>query len=129
MTTTTTPGFELYQAVRNAIDDHQHEHDLIQVAMLLRFKQLQEHTMHPDDSHPWRDGGEGSSMDALAELLKQRGLLVFVEAGARRLFAEVQLARTTLDATNNYSGSWGSAIATAESWSDNYRRQEEAAND
>ena len=130
MTTTTTPGFDLYNAVRSAVDDFQHDRDLIQLSMLMRLLQLREQALHPDDCCTWSDDGDKPSMGALADLLKSQGHLDLVETGARLLYAELQLARATSEMVEDHADRWSNALDAAESWGEAFEihsRREDSA--
>lgn len=114
---------QLHNAIVAALDDST---DLRHVAITLRAKQLMEETLHPDDSFPWAGYGSSYQMGRLADTLEELGILDEIESGARQIFAELRLARRTLDAIENLEGEWGGAIATAQSWRGAYDAKAEA---
>ena len=125
MTTTITPTLPLHNAVREAIDCFQS--DPAEVAVLLRYLQLANSVLHPDDCCGWRDEGFEEVMGDLADELARQGLQQRVEFEARQLFAQVRLARTLIGTIENADGRLGEDIATAQSWTNAAKR--EAAND
>lgn len=115
MTVTTSKAGALREALVNAIDGG--FDDLIQIAILLRFLQLQEQVLHPDDCCEWSAYGSDAEMKQLGAVLLEQGLESFVDQGARRLMAEVRFARNTLRAIKDAEGDFGEDLATLESWS------------
>ena len=121
MTTTITPTLALYHAVREAIDSFQFHAD--EIAVLLRYQQLANNVLHPDDCCGWAGEGCDEAMGALRDELERQGLQQRVDFEARQLFAQVRLARTLINTIENAEGSLGEDIATAQSWTDAAERE------
>ena len=103
------PQMALYNAVRDALDDHQfHLEDL---AAMLRFKQLHDNVLHPDDSCGWDANGSDLAMKELEGVLLEQGSLDVVECQARWMFAVEHLARRLME-TIDGDGDLGRAIDT-----------------
>jgi hypothetical protein len=102
-------------AVETAIDDH---YDLSEIAAFLRYQQLCQNVLHPDDCCNWSADGTDPRMKQLAEVLAEQGILDLVDARARRLMAQVQFARTTTKEIQKAEGTWGSALAALDNWTD-----------
>ena len=118
MTTTTTRGEELHKlrvAVEEAMNDH---YDLSEIAAFLRYQQLCQNVLYPDDCCNWSADGTDPHMKELAGVLAEQGILDLVDARARRLMAQVQFARTTFREIREASSDWGSALAAVENWTD-----------
>ena len=92
--------------------------DLIQIAICLRFLQLQERVLHPDDSCSWSAEGSDEAMHELGSVLLGLGLMQLVDHSARQLMAEVRFARATLQDVVRAESDWGQNLATLESWTD-----------
>jgi hypothetical protein len=116
MSTTTTPTLSMYHAVREAIDSFQFHAE--ELAVLLRYQQLANNVLHPDDCCGWETEGCDTAMGALRDELERQGLQQRVDFEARQLFAQVRLARTLIDTIENADGRLGEDIATAQSWTD-----------
>lgn len=104
---------ELRSAIEHALEDAS---SLERVATLLRLDQLMGETLHPDDSCGWSAMGSSEYMGQLGMVLDRLGLERKVDLEARRLFAELRLARVTLKEIEYCDSEWGGAIATAQSW-------------
>jgi hypothetical protein len=118
MTTTTTRVEELHQlrvAMEAAMNDH---YDLSEIAAFLRYQQLCQNVLHPDDCCNWSADGIDPHMKDLAGVLAEQGILDLVDARARRLMAQVQFARATFRENRESSSDWGSALAAVENWTD-----------
>jgi len=118
MTTTTTRVEELHQlrvAMEAAMNDH---YDLSEIAAFLRYQQLCQNVLHPDDCCNWSADGTDPHMKDLAGVLAEQGILDLVDARARRLMAQVQFARATFRENRESSSDWGSALAAVENWTD-----------
>ena len=102
-------------AVETAIDDH---YDLSEIAAFLRYQQLCQNVLHPDDCCNWSADGTDPRMKQLAEVLAEQGILDLVDARARRLMAQVQFGRATFRENRESSSDWGSALAAVENWTD-----------
>jgi hypothetical protein len=113
---TTTPTLSMYHAVREAIDSFQFHAE--ELAVLLRYQQLANNVLHPDDCCGWETEGCDTAMGALRDELERQGLQQRVDFEARQLFAQVRLARTLIDTIENADGRLGEDIATAQSWTD-----------
>ena len=105
MSTTTTPTLAMYHAV------------------LLRYQQLANNVLHPDDCCGWETEDCDTAMGALRDELERQGLHQRVDFEARQLFAQVRLARTLIDTIENAAGRLGEDIATAQSWTDAAKRE------
>lgn len=103
------PRMALYSAVRDAIDDHQFH--LEDVAAMLRFKQLCDNVLHPDDSCGWDANGSDFAMKELELALAEQGSLDVVEQQARQMFAAEHLVRRLME-TIDGDGDLGRAIDT-----------------
>ena len=121
MSTTTTPTLSMYHAVREAIDSFQFHAE--ELAVLLRYQQLANNVLHPDDCCGWETEGCDTAMGALRDELERQGLHQRVDFEARQLFAQVRLARTLIDTIENADGRLGEDIATAQSWTDAAKRE------
>lgn len=99
----------LYNAVRGALDDHQFH--LEDVAAMLRFKQLRDNVLHPEDSCGWDANGSDFAMKELELVLAEQGCLDVVEQDARRMYAAENLVRTLVE-TIDGAGDLGEAIET-----------------
>ena len=121
MSTTTTPTLSMYHAVREAIDSFQFHAE--ELAVLLRYQQLANNVLHPDDCCGWETEGCDTAMGALRDELERQGLQQRVDFEARQLFAQVRLARTLIDTIENADGRLGEDIATAQSWTDAAKRE------
>ncbi len=123
MTTTTTRAEELHKlrvAVEEAMNDH---YDLSEIATFLRYQQLCQNVLHPDDCCNWSADGTDPHMKELAGLLAEQGILDLVDARARRLMAQVQFARTKSREIREASSDWGSSLAAVENWTDYANKQ------
>ena len=117
-TTTTSRAEQLHQlgvAVEAALNDH---YDFSEIAAFLRYQQLCQNVLHPDDCCNWSADGTDPHMKELAEVLAEQGILDLVDARARRLMAQVQFARTTFREIREASSDWGSALVAVENWTD-----------
>ena len=117
-TTTTSRAEQLHQlgvAVEAALNDH---YDLSEIAAFLRYQQLCQNVLHPDDCCNWSTDGTDPHMKELAGALAEQGILDLVDARARRLMAQVQFARTTFREIREASSVWGSALVAVENWTD-----------
>ena len=117
-TTTTSRAEQLHQlgvAVEAALNDH---FDLSEIAAFLRYQQLCQNVLHPDDCCNWSADGTDPHMKELAGVLAEQGILDLVDARARRLMAQVQFARTTFREIREASSDWGSALVAVENWTD-----------
>lgn len=117
-TTTTSRAEQLHQlgvAVEAALNDH---YDLSEIAAFLRYQQLCQNVLHPDDCCNWSADGTDPHMKELAGVLAEQGILDLVDARARRLMAQVQFARTTFLEIREASSDWGSALVAVENWTD-----------
>ena len=103
------PQMALYNAVRDALYDHQFS--LEDVAAMLRFKQLRDNVLHPDDSCGWDANGSDLAMKELEEVLFKQGSLGIVEQQARRMFAAEQVVLRLME-TIGGDGDLGQAIET-----------------
>ena len=103
------PQMAIYAAVRNAIDDHQFH--LEDVAAMLRFKQLRDNVLHPEDSCGWDANGSDFAMKELELVLEEQGSLGIVEQQARRMFAAEQVVLRLME-TIEGDGDLGQAIDT-----------------
>lgn len=103
------PQMAIYDAVRNAIDDHQFH--LEDVAAMLRFKQLRDNVLHPGDSCGWDANGSDFAMKELELVLAEQGCLDVVEQDARRMYAAENLVHTLVE-TIEGDGDLGLAIET-----------------
>ena len=121
MSTTTTPTLAMYLAVREAIDSFQFHAE--ELAVLLRYQQLANNVLHPDDCCGWETEDCDTAMGALRDELERQGLHQRVDFEARQLFAQVRLARTLIDTIENADGRLGEDIATAQSWTDAAKRE------
>ncbi|QNI89555.1 hypothetical protein [Synechococcus sp. ROS8604] len=106
-------GAELNRAVTAALDDF---HSLEEIAIVLRYLQLRDKVLHPHDSCGWGADGADLHMKHLAEVLDRQHKYEMVEMGARKLFAQVHLARTTMREIKDATSDWGGAIATLDDW-------------
>ena len=111
---------QLKNAVEDAINDH---YDLSEIAAFLRYQQLCQNVLHPDDCCNWSADGTDPHMKELAGVLAEQGILDLVDARARRLMAQVQFARTTFREIREASSDWGSALAAVENWTDYANKQ------
>ena len=111
---------DLSKAVEGALGDF---YDLGNIAVLLRFQQLRNNVLHPHDSCSWDADGPDGNMRRLCQVLAQQGRLESVENSARRLFAQVYLANTTMREIKDAESDWGGAIATLEDYSDREANQ------
>ena len=117
-TTTTSWAEQLHQlgvAMEAALNDH---YDLSEIAAFLRYQQLCQNVLHPDDCCNWSADGTDPHMKELAGVLAEQGILDLVDARARRLMAQVQFARTTFREIREASSDWGSALVAVENWTD-----------
>ena len=117
-TTTTSRAEQLHQlgvAVEAALNDH---YDLSEIAAFLRYQQLCQNVLHPDDCCNWSADGTDPHMKELAGVLAEQGILDLVDARARRLMAQVQFARTTFREIREASSDWGSTLVAVENWTD-----------
>lgn len=106
---------KLNAAVTSAMDDF---FSLEAIAVHLRYLQLMENVLHPDDCCNWSADGSEPRMKYLAEVLSEQGLIERVDSKARKLMSEVHFARTTLQEVRSAESSWSGALATLESWTD-----------
>ena len=95
------------------MNDH---YDLSEIAAFLRYQQLCQNVLHPDDCCNWSADGTDPHMKGLAGVLAEQGILDLVDARARRLMAQVQFARATFREIREASSDWGSALAAVENW-------------
>ena len=97
------------------MNDH---YDLSEIAAFLRYQQLMQNVLHPDDCRNWSADGTDPHMKELAGVLAEQGILDLVDARARRLMAQVQFARTTTREIQKSEGPWGEALAALHNWTD-----------
>jgi hypothetical protein len=115
--TTSTATKSLLDSIRGVLDSCDNS-ELVFVATLLRLQQLMDNVLHPDDCCGWYAEGADPAMRELGAVLLDEGLMSSVDHEARKLFAEIRLARTTLREIKRADSDWGQDIATAESWTD-----------